>query len=44
MSTRILITGAGSYIGEKAKTYLTEKYGYQIQFQHRIMNQKKKTL
>ena len=30
MSTRILITGAGSYIGEKAKTYLTEKYGYQI--------------
>ena len=30
MSTRVLITGAGSYIGEKAKTYLTEKYGYQI--------------
>ena len=30
MSTRILITGAGSYIGEKTKTYLTGKYGYQI--------------
>ena len=30
MSTRILITGAGSYIGEKAKAYLTENYGYQI--------------
>ena len=30
MSTRILITGAGSYIGEKTQTYLTKKYGYQI--------------
>ena len=30
MSTRILITGAGSYIGEKTQAYLTKKYGYQI--------------